>query len=78
MLYPLQITSKFTSCAYTPSLNHFGMAPLRRPRPFPAPLPMGVTLPPLPRELRMLAWLGALLAKETMLILMTETIARPL
>lgn len=77
MLYPLQITSKFTSCA-TPSLYHFGMAPLRRPRPFPAPLPMGVALPPLPRELRRLAWLGALLAKEKMLVLMTETIARPL
>lgn len=61
MLYPLHITSKFTSCA-TPSFYHFGMAPLRRPRPFAAPLLMGVALPPLPRELRRLAWLGALLA----------------
>lgn len=74
MLHPSKSTSKFTSCA-TPSFCHLRMAPPRRPRPFPAPLLIGVALPPLPRELRRLAWLGALLAKKTlltMLALMTE------
>lgn len=45
--------------------HHLGIAPPLRPLPFPAPLPRGVVLPPLPRVLRRLAWLGALLAAES-------------
>lgn len=40
------------------------MAPPLRALPFPAPLPRGVVFPPLPRVLRRLAWLGALLTED--------------
>ena len=55
-----------TICFYCtlPNVYHLGNAPPLRPLPFPAPLPRGVVLPPLPRVLRRLAWLGALLAKD--------------
>ena len=47
-----------------PPARHLGMAPPLRPLPFPAPLPRGVVLPPLPRVLRRLAWLGGLLTEN--------------